>query len=225
MLPSFSSYLYFLYPFLSLHSYISVSFSFFETLSLSFSSLFSPGYPLPLRLHIFRATLSLWCVNQRAVVDGTNVIDDTSTILHTCIFSINESAILTKTPSDISDSSNLKSSLHTSTGDLAPKPRASARWENVNLVHANFWTVHAFGIRYLPGSKHCSAKQTLLYRIDRERTKNDRAREKPRERAREGHTTASFSASSRRVTTHSKLSRLFRNPLKRSKFFLSFGEK
>ena len=129
MLPSFSSYLYFLYPFLSLHSYISVSFSFFETLSLSFSSLFSPGYPLPLRLHIFRATLSLWCVNQRAVVDGTNVIDDTSTILHTCIFSINESAILTKTPSDISDSSNLKSSLHTSTGDLAPKPRASARWE------------------------------------------------------------------------------------------------
>lgn len=96
VLPSFSSYLYFLYPCLSLHSYISVSFSFFETLSLSFSSLFSPGYPLPLRLHIFRATLSLWCVNQRAVVDGTNVIDDTSTILHTCIFSINESAILTK---------------------------------------------------------------------------------------------------------------------------------
>lgn len=35
---------------------------FSSVLKLSTSS----GYPPPLRLHIFRATLSLWCVNQRA---------------------------------------------------------------------------------------------------------------------------------------------------------------
>lgn len=31
--------------------------------------------PLSLILHIFRATLSLWCVNLRAVVDDTNVTE------------------------------------------------------------------------------------------------------------------------------------------------------